>query len=69
MQRFGGCRPLADYYEETGRPERPTAYSVTGADIRPCPECEVPAGLSCRWPDGRPRKSPHWSRWHPREVA
>ncbi|WP_422121183.1 zinc finger domain-containing protein [Mycobacteroides chelonae] len=59
---------MADYYDETGSPEKATAYSVTGADLRPCTECDAPAGLPCKWPNGRSRKSPHWSRWRP-EVA
>ncbi|WP_420872632.1 zinc finger domain-containing protein [Mycobacteroides salmoniphilum] len=42
---------------------------MTGADIRPCPECDARAGLPCVWPDGRPRKSPHGLRWKPPEVA
>lgn len=59
---------MADHESETGSHERATPYSVTGADIRPCPECDAPAGLTCKWPDGRPRKSPHGLRWKP-EVA
>ncbi|WP_428846326.1 zinc finger domain-containing protein [Mycobacteroides chelonae] len=69
MRKFEGYKPLADFDEETGSRERPNAYSALGADIRPCPECGTPAGLACRWPDGRPRKTPHWSRWHPEKVA
>ncbi|WP_420196453.1 zinc finger domain-containing protein [Mycobacteroides abscessus] len=67
MRKFGGA--LADYYDETGSLARPTAYTVTGADLRDCPECGEPAGFPCRWPDGRRRNMPCWSRWHPQEVA
>ncbi|WP_458861097.1 zinc finger domain-containing protein [Mycobacteroides abscessus] len=42
---------------------------MTGADLRDCPECGEPAGLPCRWPNGRRRNLPHWSRWHPQEAA
>ncbi|WP_457095045.1 zinc finger domain-containing protein [Mycobacteroides abscessus] len=67
MKKFGGA--LADYYDETGSPEKANPYSVTGADVRPCPECGAPSGLPCKWPNGRRRNMPCWSRWHPREVA
>ncbi|WP_420093680.1 zinc finger domain-containing protein [Mycobacteroides abscessus] len=42
---------------------------MTGADVRPCPECGAPSGLPCKWPNGRRRNMPCWSRWHPQEVA
>lgn len=58
-----------DYAEELGSPARATAYTVTGADLRDCPECGEPAGFPCKWPNGRRRNMPCWSRWHPQEVA
>lgn len=53
---------MADY-QDTGSRERPTAYTVTGADLIVCPECGVPEKVDCRDTRGIAKKWPHQSRW------
>ncbi|WP_204251607.1 zinc finger domain-containing protein [Mycobacteroides abscessus] len=50
-------------YEDTGRHDKPNAYTVTGALARECSECGAPEGESCTFGNGIKKHLPHWSRW------
>lgn len=50
-------------HDDIGSRERPTPYTVTGADLIVCPECGVPEKAECRDINGVVKKWPHKPRW------